>query len=104
MIIINLSETTETLQIEVTGHGDDTDQSCARVSTVCDCIYLFLKSNIADYVKKDGYTLLRVFKKRTTIQTLKAMLSYIVTLEELYKNSIKVINKEKEVETNGKDN
>lgn len=43
-------------------------------------------------------------KKRTTVQTLKAILSYIVTLEELYKNSIKVINKEKEVETNGKDN
>lgn len=104
MIIINLSETTDTLQIEVMGHGDDTDQSCARVSTVCDCIYLFLKSNIDYYVKKDGYTLLRIFKKRTTAQTLKAILSYIVTLEQLYKNSIKVINKEKEVETNGKDN
>ena len=34
MIIINLSETTDTLQIEVLGHGDDKDQSCARVSTV----------------------------------------------------------------------
>lgn len=65
---------------------------------------MFLKSNIDDYAKKDGYTLLRVFKKRTTVQTLKAILSYIVTLEQLYKNSIKVINKEKEVKENGKDN
>lgn len=104
MIIINLSETSDILQIEVTGHGDDTDQSCARVSTVCDCIQLFMKSNIDEHIKKDGYTLLKVFKKRTTIQTLKAILSYIVTLEQLYKNSIKVINKEKEVETNGKNN
>ncbi len=103
MIIINLSETTDTLEIEVTGHGEDTDQSCARVSTVCDCIYLFLKSNIDDYEKKNGYTLLRVFKKRTTVQALKAMLMYIVTLEQLYKNSIKVINK-KEVKENGKNN
>lgn len=101
MIIINLSETTDTLQIEVTGHGDDKDQSCARVSTVCDCINLFLKSNIDDYVKKDGYTMLRIFKKRTTVQTLKAVLTYIVALEQLYKNSIKVINKEKEVKEDG---
>lgn len=104
MIIINLSETSDILQIEVTGHGDDTDQSCARVSTVCDCIALFMKSNIDEHIKKDGYTLLRVFKKRTTLQSLEAVLNYIADLAELYKNSIKIINKEKEVNENGKNN
>lgn len=34
MIMINLFETGKNVTIEVTGHGDDSDQSCARVSTV----------------------------------------------------------------------
>ena len=64
MIIINLSETEDTLNIEVMGHGDDTDQSCARVSTVCDCIYLTFKDQQRNTRKHNGYTLLIANKKK----------------------------------------
>ena len=96
MIIINLSETTDTLQIEVLGHGDDKDQSCARVSTVCDCIYLGFK-DLEKYKKHNGYTLLIADKKKLGRKgtLLVRYLEYLADLKELYSNSIKIIDKTK---------
>lgn len=51
MIIINLSETRKNVTIEVSGHGDDSDQSCARVSTVLDIITLFFSKLVSDHRK-----------------------------------------------------
>lgn len=103
MIIINLSETTDTLQIEVTGHGDDTDQSCARVSTVCDCIYLGFKDQLEKYKKHNGYTLLIANKKKLGRKgtLLVRYLKYLADLKELYPNSIKIIDKAKEKKEDG---
>lgn len=99
MIIINLSETPDTLQIEVLGHGDDKDQSCARVSTVCDCIYLVFKDQLGKYKKHNGYTLLIADKKKLgrkgILLLLLRYLEYIEALKELYPNSIKIIDKTK---------
>lgn len=105
MIIINLSETPDTLKIEVTGHGDDTDQSCARISTVCDCIFLGFKDQIDKYKKHNGYTLLIANKKKLGRKgvLLVRYLEYLATLKELYPNSIKIIDKTGESD-NGKDN
>lgn len=105
MIIINLSETSDTLQIEVTGHGDDKDQSCARVSTVCDCIYLGFKDQLEKYKKHNGYTLLIVNKKKLRHKQLLLIryLNYLVDLKDLYPNSIKIIDKKGETK-DGKDN
>ena len=105
MIIINLSETPDTLKIEVTGHGDDTNQSCARVSTVCDCIFLGFKDQLDKYEKHNGYTLLIASKKKLGRKgvILVRYLEYLVTLKELYPNSIKIIDKKGESD-NGKDN
>lgn len=106
MIIINLSETTATLQIEVLGHGDDTDQSCARVSTVCDCIYLGFKDQLEKFKKHNGYTLLIANKKKLGRKEILFLryLVYIEALKELYPNSIKIIDKTKGESKNGKDN
>ena len=105
MIIINLSETPDTLKIEVTGHGNDTDQSCARISTVCDCIFLGFKDQIDKYKKYTGYTLLIANKKKLGRKgvLLVRYLEYLATLKELYPNSIKIVDKIGESE-NGKDN
>ena len=100
MIMINLSETSKNVTIEVTGHGDDSDQSCARVSTVLDCIQLFFSKMISDHKKEYGYTLIVIDKKRLDEQFLTGKLltifGYFIELEKLYPNSIK-INTEKEV-------
>ena len=103
MIIINLSETPDTLQIEAMGHGDDTDQSCARVSTVCDCIYLGFKDQLEKYKKHNGYTLLIVDKKKLGRKgaLLIRYLEYLAALKELYPNSIKIIDKTKEKKEDG---
>lgn len=103
MIIINLSETTDTLQIEVLGHGDDKDQSCARVSTVCDCIYLGFKDQLEKYKKHNGYTLLIADKKKLGRKGILLLryLEYIEALKELYPNSIKIENKTKEKKEDG---
>ena len=106
MIIIKLSESTDTLQIEVLGHGDDKDQSCARVSTVCDCIYLTIKDQLEKYKKHNGYTLLMVDKKKLGRKGILLIryLEYLTDLKELYPNSIKIINKTKEKKEDGKNN
>ena len=100
MIMINLSETRKNVTIEVTGHGDDTDQSCARVSTVLDIIKLFFSKLVSDYKKEYGYTLIVIDKRRTAknflFSNLLEVLGYFIELEKLYPNSIK-INTEKEV-------
>lgn len=103
MIIINLSETPDTLQIEVLGHGDDKDQSCARVSTVCDCIYLGFKDQLEKYKKHNGYTLLIADKKKLGRKgvLLVRYLEYLADLKELYPNSIKIIDKTKEKKEDG---
>lgn len=103
MIIINLSETTDTLQIEVLGHGDDKDQSCARVSTVCDCIYLGFKDQLEKCKKHNGYTLLIADKKKLGRKgvLLVRYLEYLADLKELYPNSIKIIDKTKEKKEDG---
>lgn len=103
MIIINLSESEDTLQIEVLGHGDDSDQSCARVSTVCDCIYLGFKDQLEKYKKHNGYTLLIVDKKKLGRKgtLLVRYLEYLANLKELYPNSIKIIDKIKEKKEDG---
>lgn len=106
MIIINLSETTDTLQVEVTGHGDDTDQSCARVSTVCDCIFLGFKEQLEKYEKHNGYTLLIANKKKLGRKAVLLLryLEYLEVLKELYPNSIKIENTTNKEKTNGKNN
>ena len=106
MIIINLSETTDTLQVEVMGHGDDTDQSCARVSTVCDCIYLMFKDQLEKYKKHNGYTLLIANKKKLGRKAILLLrfLEYLEVLKELYPNSIKIENTTNKEKTNGKNN
>ncbi len=100
MIMINLSETRKNVTIEVTGHGDDTDQSCARVSTVLDIIKLFFSKLVSDYKKEYGYTLIVIDKRRTAKQflfsNLLEVLGYFIELEKLYPKSIK-INTRKEV-------
>ncbi len=100
MIMINLSETPKSVTIEVTGHGDDSDQSCARVSTVLDCIQLFFSKLVSDHKKDYGYTLIVIDKTRLAKQFLRSnllsILGYFIELEKLYPNSIK-INTEKEV-------
>lgn len=100
MIMINLSETRNNVTIEVTGHGDDTDQSCARVSTVLDCIHLFFSKLVSEHKKEYGYTLIVLDKKRMAKQflfsNLTSILGYFLELEKLYPNSIK-INTRKEV-------
>ena len=100
MIMINLSETRKNVTIEVTGHGDDTDQSCARVSTVLDCIHLFFSKLVSEHKKEYGYTLIVLDKKRMAKQflfsNLTSILGYFLELEKLYPNSIK-INTRKEV-------
>jgi orf13 protein len=100
MIMINFSETRKNVTIEVTGHGDDTDQSCARVSTVLDIIQLFFSKLVSDYKKEYGYTLIVIDKQRVAKQflfsNLLAVLGYFLELKKLYPNSIK-INTEKEV-------
>lgn len=103
MIIINLSESDELLQIEVLGHGDDKDQSCARVSTVCDCIYLGFKDQLEKYKKHNGYTLLIADKKKLGRKGILLLryLEYIKALKELYPNSIKIIDKTKEKKEDG---
>ena len=106
MIIINLSETPDTLHIEVMGHGDDTDQSCARVSTVCDCIYLNFKDQLDKYKKHNGYTLLIANKKKLGRKDILLLrfLEYLEALKELYPNSIKIENTTNKEKTNGKNN
>lgn len=103
MIIINLSETEDTLQIEVLGHGSDSDQSCARISTVCDCIYLDFKDQLEKYKKYNGYTLLIADKKKLGRKgvLLVRYIEYLADLKELYPNSIKIINKIKEKKEDG---
>lgn len=103
MIIINLSETVDTLQIEVLGHGNDSDQSCARVSTVCDCIYLGFKDQLEKYKKHNGYTLLIADKKKLGRKGILLLryLEYIEGLKELYPKSIKIENKTKGVKEDG---
>lgn len=100
MIMINLSETSKSVTIKVTGHGDDSDQSCARVSTVLDVIALFFSKLVSDHKKEYGYTLIVIDKRRTAKQflfsNLVSVLGYFLELEKLYPNSIK-INTEKEV-------
>lgn len=106
MIIINLSETTDTLQVEVMGHGDDKDQSCARVSTVCDCIFLGFKEQLEKYEKHNGYTLLIANKKKLGRKEVLLLryLEYLEVLKELYPNSIKTENTTNKEKTNGKNN
>jgi uncharacterized protein YsxB (DUF464 family) len=106
MIIINLSETTDTLQVEVMGHGDDKDQSCARVSTVCDCIFLGFKEQLEKYEKHNGYTLLIANKKKLGRKAVLLLryLEYLEVLKELYPNSIKIENTTNKEKTNGKNN
>lgn len=100
MIMINLSETSKSVTIKVTGHGDDSDQSCARVSTVLDVIALFFSKLVSEHKKEYGYTLIVIDKRRTAKQflfsNLVSVLGYFLELEKLYPNSIK-INTEKEV-------
>lgn len=96
MIMINLSETSKSVTIEVTGHGDDSDQSCARVSTVLDCMYLFFKANLKKYKKSNGYTFIQVSKTVQNQIEVVSVLQYLATLENLYKKSIKIV-KENEV-------
>lgn len=100
MIMINLSETLKSVTIEVTGHGDDSDQSCARVSTVLDVIALFFRILVSEHKKEYGYTLIVIDKRRTAKQflfsNLVSVLGYFLELEKLYPNSIK-INTGKEV-------
>lgn len=96
MIMINLSETSKSVTIEVTGHGDDSDQSCARVSTVLDCMYLFFKASLRKYKKSNGYTFIQISKTVQNQIELLSVLQYLTTLETLYKKSIKII-KENEV-------
>lgn len=96
MIMINLSENHKHVNIEVSGHGDDTDQSCARVSTVLDCMYLFFKANLKKYKKSNGYTFIQVSKTVQNQIELVSVLQYLATLETLYKKSIKIV-KENEV-------
>lgn len=92
MIMINLTETSELLQIEVKGHGEDTDQSCARVSTVCDCIYLGFTEQLDKYEKRNGYTLLIANKRKLGYKGILLLryFSYFETLKELYPKSIKI--------------
>nr|DAK37585.1 MAG TPA: hypothetical protein [Caudoviricetes sp.] len=94
MIMINLSETRKNVTIEVTGHGDDSDQSCARVSTVLDIIQLFFSKLVSDYKKEYGYTLIVIDKRRTAKQflfsNLVSVLGYFIELEKLYPKSIKI--------------
>lgn len=106
MIIINLSETPDTLNIEVMGHGDDKDQSCARVSTVCDCIFLGFKEQLEKYEKHNGYTLLIANKKKLGRKAVLLLryLEYLEVLKELYPNSIKIENTTNKEKTNGKNN
>lgn len=106
MIIINLSETSDTLQVEVMGHGDDKDQSCARVSTVCDCIFLGFKEQLEKYEKHNGYTLLIANKKKLGRKAVLLLryLEYLEVLKELYPNSIKIENTTNKEKTNGKNN
>ena len=91
MIMINLSETGKSVTIEVTGHGDDTDQSCSRVSTVLDCIQLFFSKMISDY--KNGYTLIVIDKRKLNEKFLTSglllIIGYFLDLEKLYPKSIK---------------
>lgn len=100
MIMINLSETIKSVTIKVTGHGDDSDQSCARVSTVLDVIALFFSKLVSEHKKEYGYTLIVIDKRQTAKQflfsNLVSVLRYFLELEKLYPNSIK-INTEKEV-------
>lgn len=98
MIMINVFENDKNITIEVTGHGDDSDQSCARVSTVLDCIYLVFKYELEKYKKKSGYTILVASKRKMYKKGILFLsyLNYLHTLEELYPKSIK-INEEKEV-------
>lgn len=96
MIMINLSETANNVTIEVTGHGDDSDQSCARVSTVLDCMYLFFKASLKKYKKSNGYTFIQISKTAQNQIEFLSVLQYLATLENLYKKSIKIV-KENEV-------
>lgn len=92
MIMINLSETPKSVTIEVTGHGDDSDQSCARVSTVLDCMYLFFKVNLKKYKKSNGYTFIQISKTAQNQIELLSVVQYLAILETLYKKSIKIVN------------
>ncbi len=96
MIMINLSETANIVTIEVTGHGDDSDQSCARVSTVLDCMHLFFKASFKKYKKSNGYTFIQISETVQNHFELLSALQYLATLEKLYKKSIKIV-KENEV-------
>lgn len=107
MIMINLSENDKNVTIEVTGHGDDTDQSCARVSTVLDCIQLFFTKILISSKKEYGHTIIVIDKiklhEKFLTSGLLRIIGYFLDLEKLYPKSIK-LNTEKEVETNGKNN
>ena len=92
MIMINLSETPKIVTIEVTGHGDESDQSCARVSTVLDCMHLFFKANLKKHKKSNGYTFIQISKTAQNQIELLSVLQYLATLESLYKKSIKIVN------------
>lgn len=93
MIMINLSETPKSVTIEVTGHGDDSDQSCARVSTVLDCIQLFFSKMISDHKKEYGYTLIVIDKRKLNEKFLTSglllIIGYFLDLEKLHPKSIK---------------
>ena len=108
MIMINLSENDKNVTIEVTGHGDDRDQSCARVTTVLDCIQLFFSKLIATCEKHYGYTLIVIDKiklhEKFLTSNLVQILGYLVELEELYSQSIKVNTNQKGENENGKNN
>lgn len=107
MIMINLFENDKNVTIEVTGHGDDTDQSCARVSTVCDCIQLFFSTLLNSCKKEYGYTNIVVDKRKLHEKfltgTLLQVLGYFLELEKLYPKSIK-IKTNKGGNENGKNN
>ena len=106
MIMINLFENDKNVTIEVTGHGDDTDQSCARVSTFCDCIQLFYSKIIDKAIKEYGYTCIKINKvkmyKKGLSNTFYNTLSYLIKLEQLYRKSIKIVLKGES--KNGKNN
>lgn len=108
MIIINLYETEKYINIEVSGHGDDTDQSCARVSTVCDCIQLFFSKMLSNCAKEYGYTYLCIDKvklrKKGLEHSLFSILVYFSELEKLYSKSIKFIDRVKGENENDKNN
>lgn len=90
MIRITLTETSNNLVIECTGHSMGTDEPCTRISTTLDLIKVFMTRFITDSVRENGYTRLKIIKSPLSEENLTSTIIYLQELSTLYPTHIQI--------------